>query len=87
MITVIIRERGYNRRSWSHLARTQDQRTAIDRAVRKHFGARAKFERDRSPFHLRGEGTSVLHNGRVVRRVGLMAWEVLAYVNIRVDAE
>lgn len=85
MITVIIRERGYNRRSWSHLARTQDQRTAIDRAVRKHFGARAKFERDRSPFELH-DGT-ILHNGRVVRRVGLMAWEVLAYVNIRVDAE
>lgn len=46
MITVTIRECKRDGQVWTHRARTSDEQTAINRAIRRHFGARAGFWAD-----------------------------------------
>lgn len=41
---VTIRERGYQRRVWEYVTRVRDTDAAIARAVRAHFGEKARFE-------------------------------------------
>lgn len=75
MKTVSISECKTNGRSWTHTARTNDEKVAIERAVKKHFGRNAWFWRDNGLVNLgmygqiavpvKGDNGSTCVTGRV----------------------